>query len=225
MRDYRSLLAGDPCWDATTQARYERLGEAAQDRILQNREELLALCRFIEANRVRSYLEIGTWTGRLLSALHRLFAFDRVAACDDGYCRRFGFSHHFPRDARVFLGSSRDPAFEAFRASLGSVDLVLIDGDHGYRGVRADFEMQRRHPHRFLAFHDITGANRHTRGVARFWRELRGGSKVELVLPHRELGLPYSTMGIGIWSASGAFRLDGVLDGPPAWPPGGSAEP
>ena len=225
MRDYRSLLANDPCWDATTQARYERLGEAAQDRILQNREELLALCRFIEVNRVRSYLEIGTWTGRLVSALHRLFAFDTVAACDDGYCRRFGLDHRFPPDARVFLGSSRDPAFEAFRASLGPVDLVFIDGDHGYRGVRADFEMQRRHPHRFLAFHDITGANRHTRGVARLWRELPAGWKVELVLPHRELGLPHSTMGIGIWSATERPCLDGVLAGPPAWPPDGGAGP
>lgn len=203
-RDFRAELAGEPCWDQSTEALLRQRGEPLQDRILQNREELLALCRFIEARGVRSYLEIGVWTGRLCSALHRLFSFDTVAACDDGYARRFGLPLALPAEIRFFEGDSTSAAFLRWRAELGPVDLVFIDGDHTYRGVRRDFELQRRFPHRFLALHDISGANRYTRGVGRFWQELAGagGARRVILCPHRELDLDHSVMGIGLWSAS-----------------------
>ncbi len=197
-RDFRAELRGHRCWDAGVQELYEATGEPAVDCILQNREELIALCRFIEANRVRSYLEIGVWTGRLLSVLHRLFGFDRVAGCDDGYAQRLGLPLTLPSDARFYQGDSASPGFARFRRQLGAVDLVLIDGNHRYAGVRADLERERLHPHRFLALHDITGANRHTAGVGRLWGEIRGGEKIEILEPHRELGLDHSVMGIGI---------------------------
>lgn len=201
-RDFRQELRGHRCWDAAVQARYEAEGEPLEDCILQNREELIRLCGFIEAHDVRSYLEIGLWTGRLLSALHRLFAFDLIAACDDGYAQALGLPLSIPPEARLFLGDSASPDFERFRRDLGTVDLVLIDGNHHYSGVRKDFELQRRHPHRFLALHDITGANRHTAGVARLWNEIEDGRSIALVEPHVELGLEHSMMGIGIWSSA-----------------------
>jgi len=199
-RDFRAELDGVACWDRSTQELYEARGEPLQDRVLQNREELIALCRFIEAHDIRSYLEVGVWTGRLVSTLHRMFEFDRVAACDDGYAQRLGLPLHLPDGARCFAGDSASDAYRSFRASLGHVDLVFIDANHHYAGVRADLELERQFSHRFVALHDITGANRHTRGVARLWGELQG-RKVEIVEPHRELGLERSVMGIGILSA------------------------
>lgn len=201
-RDFAAELAGVRCWDAGVQAIYEERGEPVVDAVLQNRDELVALCEVIDSWEVRSYLEIGVWTGRLVSTLHDLFGFERVAACDDGYARRFGLPLRLPAEARYFEGDSRSAAYAEWRRELGAIDLVFIDADHSYAGVRADFERERGMPHRVLAFHDITGANRHTAGVARFWRELDVGIKRELVLPHRELGLPHSTMGIGLWRAS-----------------------
>ncbi len=65
-RDFRAELAGDKCWDRGTQALFERHGEPLEDCILQNREELIGLCEFIVAQGVRSYLEVGVWTGRLI---------------------------------------------------------------------------------------------------------------------------------------------------------------
>jgi len=202
MRNFRSELCEDRCWDRLTQVRFDERGEALEDCILQNREELIALCGFIEAQRIRSYLEIGTWTGRLVSTLHRLFRFDRVAACDDGYARRFGLPIALPDDAEFFEGDSSSEHFVRWREGLGHFDLVLIDANHHYRGVRRDFEINRGFPHRFLAFHDITGHIPQTRGVKQFWDELTEGRKTEIVRPHRELGLDHSTMGIGIWSAA-----------------------
>ena len=201
-RDFAAELADVRCWDQEVQRLFEQHGEPLVDAILQNRDELVGLCEFIEARRIRSYVEIGTWTGRLVSTLHRLFDFELTAACDDGYAERFGLPRSLPPAARFFRGSSGSEEFEAFRAELGPVDLMLIDGDHSYRSVRRDYEIQRRHPHRFLAFHDITGANRHTVGVRRFWEEIDEGQKLEIVWPHRELGLDHSVMGIGIWSAT-----------------------
>ena len=101
---------------------------------------------------------------------------------------------------RSFWGNSDSPEFHTWRDSLGHIDLVMIDGDHRYKGVRKDFEINRRYPHRFLAFHDITGSNRWTTGVAKFWNELNEGHKWEMCRPHAEIGLDHSVMGIGIWS-------------------------
>jgi hypothetical protein len=199
-RDFRNELAGTRCWDRHTQAVYEARGEALDDCALQNREELLALCAFIEAHDVRSYLEIGVWTGRLLSALQALFRFDLVAACDHGWAEQNGLTIRLPPETRFHRGDSDSEGYERFRTGLGALDLVFVDANHAYRAVRRDFAVNRAYPHRFLAFHDILGATRDTVGVRRFWRALDFGFKLEIVRPHLELGLTHSTMGIGIWS-------------------------
>lgn len=200
MKDLRAALAGTKCWDGHTQSLFEQHGEALEDCALQNREELLGLAEFIQAQRVRSYLEIGVWTGRTLEALHGLFRFDKVAACDHGWAAQRGLPMHVSEDVDWLRADSDSPEFLRWREALGHVDLVLIDANHSYRAVKRDFEINRQFPHRFLAFHDITGFHPATRGVARLWSELQG-TKVEIVRPHREIGVEHSTMGIGIWSA------------------------
>ena len=197
---FRRLLAEERCWDAEVQRVFEAKGEPLQDCILQDREELIALCEFMQAHRVRSYLEIGLWTGRLLSVLDRLFELEPLAGCDHGWAAELGLPIRVPPRARVFWGDSESPAYRLWREQLGPIDLVLIDANHSYRGVRRDFEINRAFPHRFLAFHDITGASRQTAGVGRFWRELREGHKLELVRPELDAGGRGSPMGIGIWS-------------------------
>lgn len=183
MTDYTRMLADEPFGT-----------EPDADCILQCREEVVALCGFIEAENIRSYLEIGVWTGRLVRALHRIFAFDLVAACDQGWAEQRGFAIDLPPDARFFRGDSESPAYQRWRAGLGHVDLVLIDANHNYHAVRRDFEINRAHPHRFLAFHDITGATRQTTGVKKLWTELAGEK--------RELVHPGGGMGLGIWRAA-----------------------
>src|SRR5687767_9082761 len=100
MRDYRSLLAGEKCWDADTEALFEEHGEPLEDAVLQNREELIALCELMEEKGIQSYLEIGVWTGALVRALARLFPLDPLAACDDGYAERFGLELSLPGGTR-----------------------------------------------------------------------------------------------------------------------------
>lgn len=199
-RDLRAALAPFRCWDAITQAIFEARGEPVDDVALQNREELLGLCALIEALGVRSYLEIGVWTGGTTRAIRALFPDLRMAACDQGYAETLGLRIGLPPDVAFFRGDSGSPAYLRWRAGLGHIDLVLIDANHAYHAVKADFERERALPHRLLALHDITGANRHTVGVKRLWGEIQGGWKREIVRPHRELGLDHPTMGIGVWS-------------------------
>ena len=62
--DFRRALADVRCWDARTQAIYEAEGEPIDDCILQNREELIGLCRWIERLEIRGVLSEGE-TARL----------------------------------------------------------------------------------------------------------------------------------------------------------------
>ena len=62
--DFRALLAEDRCWDAGVQAAFEATGEPRVDAILQNREELIRLCEQLTVLQIRSFLEIGVWTGK-----------------------------------------------------------------------------------------------------------------------------------------------------------------
>ncbi len=199
MRDFAAELADTPCWNREAEHNRVQRGVPDVDIALQNRAELLLLCQWIEAKRIRSYLEIGVWTGRLLSTLHRLFRFDRVAACDLGWAEDRGLSISLPPECAFLRGDSLGPEYQTWRSALGHVDLVLIDGDHRYEAVRRDFEANRGHPHRFLAFHDVATTHPGDAGVRRLWQELPGPHKLELVRP-----LPVSRwrMGIGIWSAT-----------------------
>jgi Methyltransferase domain len=200
MRDFRQELAQVRCWDPRTEELWQTQGVPADDTILQNREELIRFCEFLERHHVRSYLEIGAWTGRLINLLHKLFDFEKVACCDAGWAPSIGLPFELDPAVDWFKGDSHSQDFKDWRQSLGQIDLVMIDGDHSYEGVKLDFEINRNYPHRFLAFHDII--NPHPQiGVGRLWKELEG-SKIEFVEPHKEINQDFSTMGIGIWSGT-----------------------
>ena len=198
-RDFRAEIAHVKCWDRKTTEIFERTGYPREDCVLQNREELIGFCEWIEANEIRSFLEIGIWTGGLLTLLRDLFQFELVAAADNLFAKSIGLDLHIPEGTLTFFGDSHSAAYSTWREALGPIDLVLIDGDHSYEGVRRDFEVNRNYPHRFLAFHDIIGFHPMTEGVKRLWNELEG-SKTEIIRPHYEYGTDQPTMGIGIWS-------------------------
>lgn len=200
MRDFRKELANDRCWEKETHDLWLSTGIPKDDTILQNREELIGLCEFIEANKIRSYLEIGAWTGRLITVLHRLFQFDKIACCDVGMARQLGLPFSVPEQTVMLKRDSHSASYLRWREELGPIDLVMIDGDHTLEGVKRDFAINKAFPHRFLAFHDIVNPYPGI-DVARFWRELEG-NKVEIVRPLPEVGWEESKMGIGIWSAS-----------------------
>ena len=73
------------------------------------------------------------------------------------------------------------------------VNVLFVDGDHTYEGVRADFLMYRDYvrPSGYIAFHDINDSEFHRAnmvGVARLWDELKG-HKIEFNLNQTWAGI------------------------------------
>lgn len=81
------------------------------------------------------------------------------------------------QDLRLIDGDSRSPSTAAlFEKALGcrKLDLLFIDGDHTWEGVRSDYEMYSRYVKSggVIAFHDIQpGLEEFGVAVSRFWKE------------------------------------------------------
>jgi cephalosporin hydroxylase len=160
----------------------------------QIRSEIVGLLRTLEAEPPRTVLEIGTAMGGTLFLLTRVAAPDALIVSVDlrhgqfggGYPRwRVPLYRSFARAAqRVELvrGDSHEPDTEdRIRRLLDgrALDLLFIDGDHTYDGVRQDFADYSPlvRPRGLLAFHDIvpSGPGKHgdPGGVPTFWSELK----------------------------------------------------
>jgi len=158
-------------------------------------------CKFLEQVRdlrPRRVLEIGTANGGSLLPISRLSAPDAHVLSVDLHHGEFGGgypawriplykSFALPNQRLDLLrGDSHDSGtFERVRALLGgaNLDLLFIDGDHTFDGVRRDFETYGPlvRPGGLVAFHDINPPNDDapTDGVGclvgevpRYWREI-----------------------------------------------------
>ena len=158
--------------------------------LLQIPEEIIALAEHSAPRRPQRIAEIGTYNGGTslflcgLSPSVRRFVGVDPAPHNDGLVAALA-----PRAVKVtFLrGSSRDSTVRGRMAAAFAyepIDLLFIDGDHRYEGVRADL-LEYRHmvsPGGLIAFHDIvpdhgnrSGADAQgwAGGVPDLWRELR----------------------------------------------------
>ena len=75
------------------------------------------------------------------------------------------------------------------------VDLILIDGDHSYDGVKIDFERSLQYSPKYVVFHDI--ASDACQGVVMFWNEIKNNYKYhEFVEQYDSVSGSY--LGIGV---------------------------
>lgn len=178
-------------------------------RASQNEFELRSFIDLLRARQVTRYLEIGARHGdtffEIMMALPKgskgvavdlpggMWGTDKSrkhleAACAD--LRGRGY------DARCIFGDSRAAGIRQLVMVEGPYDAALIDGDHRYEGVKADWENYARYAP-LIAFHDIVGEGQAEKvhgnpvEVPRLWAEL----KVEH--EHVEFVDAGSAMGIG----------------------------
>jgi cephalosporin hydroxylase len=156
--------------------------------------EVAGFLRTLQAEPPRTVLEIGTAQGGTLFLLTRVAAPDALLVSVDlrrgqfggGYPRwRVPLYRSFAREAQrveLVLGDSHEPHTRDRIHSLldgRDLDLLFVDGDHTYEGVRQDFNDYSPlvRPGGLVAFHDIVpgGPGKHgdPGGVPIFWSELK----------------------------------------------------
>jgi hypothetical protein len=181
---------------------------------LQVRSELQRVLEEIERHKPRFVMEIGTALGGTFFLLARAAAKDAFLVSLDlpgglwggGYpnwktwvYRRFvlpGQSASFVRN------NSHDPAsLERAKALLcgSQLDLLFIDGDHSYEGVKADFNLYSSlvRPDGLIVFHDIAKHSA-TSGcdVDKFWAEIHDRFPSQEIIEDRAQG----------WAGIGVLR-------------------
>lgn len=154
-------------------------------------DELLEFLEIVEQRRPRTVLEIGSAKGGTLFLLCQMCPPDALLISLDLPQGAFGGAS-YPRwkeplyrafrrkDQTLHLlrADSHDPqTVLEIRRLLGErpLDLLFIDGDHSYEGVRQDFASYSGlvGPEGLIALHDITpGPPEAVGGVPRFWTEV-----------------------------------------------------
>jgi predicted O-methyltransferase YrrM len=195
----------------------------------QVRSEIKGLLAAIAELRPQRVLEIGTASGGTLYLLARVAAPDAVLVSVDlpqgdfggGYPRwRAPLYRSFASAAQrieLIRGNSHaDAVLEQVSAAFDyePIDVVFIDGDHRYEGVRADFERYSAlvAPGGLIGLHDIVPGSDQVNDdrdlcpgdVARFWGEISQGRGVEELVENWEQG----GFGIGVVRVPASVPLE-----------------
>lgn len=176
----------------------------------QQREEILGFMKLVESAEPKAVLEIGTGYGGTLILFTRAASHDaKIIGLDlppstltIGSPRwRESLLADVAEDCQsvsVLRGNSHDDStFRYVRQHLGDcrLDVLFIDGDHSYEGVKRDFEMYSPLVRKegIIGFHDIVPnlANPDI-GVPRFWNELKHLHR------HEEFSVETHRNGIGV---------------------------
>lgn len=179
---------------------------------IQKVTELAPLIAFLRRRRPRTIVEIGTERGGTFWVWTRLAAPDAVLVSvdwPDSAVQELATPEALKalageqQEVVVVRGDSHaQSTFAAVAGALGGreVDLLFIDGDHTYEGVRRDFELYSPlvGPRGLIALHDVAEhAPEMGVGVHRFWLELQRGHRTRTLLD------PGGDRGFGPWGGIG----------------------
>jgi hypothetical protein len=153
---------------------------AAEHKIQQKRTEWEWLLVKCEQYDVQTVLEIGCYSGGGTFSFGT-FA-ERLISIDHIDPPMFDISQIGCRYDYVAGNSAHPSTVEKVGALLGTdkVDLLFIDGNHSYDGVKRDFELYAKFASKLVAFHDIVDSKDHRNAgcfVSRFWSEIKARHK------------------------------------------------
>jgi cephalosporin hydroxylase len=202
--------AGEPQSPASDQpeAIYEFVNANLPGEWIQHRSEIVSFLALLSDTRPQRICEIGTLEGGTTVALGRYASTLMIGV--DLYVRRKPMLRQLAGHSRSSMvlidGNSRRKAVlrRVERALAGELlDVLFIDGDHSFAGVRDDFLAYRHYVRDggLIAFHDIVPDSLQRQGVqtARWSGEVpQFWSAVKAVYPHEEIVEDASQDGAGI---------------------------
>jgi cephalosporin hydroxylase len=125
---------------------------------------------------INSYLEIGCrWGGTFIITNEFLKLKNKDIksyTCDiismSSLLNEYSQYHQF-----TFLNKS---SFDLSTNDISEpIDLILIDGDHSYEGVKRDYEVSLQFKPKYIVFHDTVSSS--CPGVVQFWNEIKTTGK------------------------------------------------
>jgi len=198
----RSIRTSDECFDFSK----AHFGVGP----VQHRSEITALLKLAEGNGTRVACEIGAWDAGTSMMFSRGLPLETLVVMDLYVRNRWRLRNAAPDDqtVRAVDGDSTHPlTVRRLRRKLQGrqLDLLLIDGDHSWAGVRQDFLSYRElvRDGGLIAFHDLCevrdpASARWAGDVPAFWRLLRS------IYPAHEFVDSPDQQGFGI----GVVRFD-----------------
>ena len=173
----------------------------------QNAEELFGFIDLLRQRGVASYLEVGARHGDTFDTVMRSLPAGSVGVAVDLGGGPWGTPKSVPRlraairalrrdgyDAHVIFGDSTSADVIRRVSAHGPFDAALIDGDHRYAGVKADW-LAYGGIASAVAFHDIVGDGQADSAgnaveVPRLWSEIKSAhAATEFVEPDSRMGI------------------------------------
>ena len=136
----------------------------------------------LQEGKFSSFLEIGSASGGNVYLFNLFFKFDNIVIIDDNLHKRHTLRKRVLKAAsyREFVGNSHSEEALDFIRSLGiRFDILFIDGDHTYKGVKKDTDMylQFVNDNGFVIYHDTVACA----GIRNFVSEAEAGGHGDIV--------------------------------------------
>lgn len=129
----------------------------------------------LQKQKINSYIEIGCrWGGtfvltteylKMFNTINKSVAVDIIASPVKEYCIK--------NNSLFIRINSQSKEFKNY-ITKNMFDLIFIDGDHSYQGVKNDYEITK-NSGKIFVFHDIISDV--CEGVVQFWNELKSSEK------------------------------------------------